>query len=332
MKAIGRLSSALIFALAFLLTLVHSAKAQSDKSAFNQLEGRVQIGNNRVAHIHVRLVLQAEMRRIAETFSNSDGQFRFSGLIEGEYIIETLETDKFEASTTNVTVRSLNRGGRTIALALVELSLKPPANTTAPPGVIAADVDLQVPKAALKHYRIGIKALTDGNSARAVTEFQEAIKIHPEYYAARLELGRELGGQKRFQEAEEALKPLGRIAPKLAEPHVEYGKVLLSLKRPEEALSELHAALRLEEANWETHFYLGWALLETDRRTSEQHLQRAIELNEQKAARAHLALARLAEIKGMRDKAIKHLDAYLALASNAPDAEAARKLAERLRK
>lgn len=302
---------------------------------YHQIEGRIVYGKDGVGNMRVRLVNQAEMRPITETFSRPDGQFRFTDVAEGDYLVETFENDKFDASTTSVPVRPFPRGTRTIAFATVELSLKSATATAgkpAAPGVLAADVDVKVPKEALKHYRAGVKAIEAGDKARGLTELRQAVRLYPDYYAARLELGRELGAQKLYEEAEEILKPLGRIAPRRAESRVEYGKVLLALKRGEEAAGELLEALRLDESNWETSFYLGWAFLETDGTSAEQYLRRALELNERKAARAHLALARLAEVKGRRQEAIRHLEAYLALAPDAPDAEAARRLAESLRR
>lgn len=323
---------ALLFALTILLLLAQPTKAQDgDSNVTHQIEGRLMYKGGRVGGVRVRLVLQSEMRPITETFSRPEGDFKFDQVKEGDYLIETFETEKFEATTTNVSARPPAKGARSVFTVMIDLPLKPPPERAAP-GLVMADVDLQVPKTALKHYRTGMKALNSGDPARAVTELKAAIEIYPQYYAARLELGRELGIQKRFQEAAETLQPLGQIAPRRAEPRVEYGKVLLALGRAEEALSELRTALRLQEANWATHLYLGWALLEKDENTATQHFKRAIELDERKAARAHLALARLANARGMRQLAIEHLDAFLALAPNAPDADAARKLAERLRR
>jgi tetratricopeptide (TPR) repeat protein len=88
----------------------------------------------------------------------------------------------------------------------------------------------------------------------------------------------------------------------------------------------------LEETSWAAHLYLGWALLENQPDLAEPHFARALELDGLKAARGHLALARLADAKGLRELAIEHLDAYVKLAPEAPDARAARELAERLRK
>jgi tetratricopeptide (TPR) repeat protein len=107
---------------------------------------------------------------------------------------------------------------------------------------------------------------------------------------------------------------------------------LLNLKRRSEAARELNDAIRLEEASWAAHLYLGWAVLESDTKTASKHFTRALELDEQKAARAHLALGQIANNEGRREEAFKHLVAYLTLAPNASDAAAVRKLAETLRK
>jgi tetratricopeptide (TPR) repeat protein len=208
--------------------------------------------------------------------------------------------------------------------------VKPLAGTHAP-GVVAADVDLNVPKAAVKRYQGGMKALSDKNSEKARSEFKAAIEIYPNYYAARVELGRELRLQKQFREAEEVLRPLVQIGPKHSEAHIELGIVLLSLGGRKEAADELRTALRLEETSWAAHLYLGWALLESDGAEAARHFERALELDELKAARAHLALARLAQEKGDSQRAVEHLDAYLKIAPDAGDAAAARKLADSLR-
>ena len=312
------------------LTLPFSAAAQSDATTiYHQIEGRVQHRSGTVRNVRVRLLRLPEMRPITETFSRPEGQFTFNGVTDGDYAIETFETELYEATLTNVQVRPFPRKP-TLFTVFVELPLKPSPEKVAR-GELMADVDVKVPKNAAKHYAAGMQKLDKGKPAEAIKEFRAAIEIYPEYYAARLELGRELRLQKRFQEALAVIEPLTAIAPKRAEPHIECGIVLLGLERRDEAINELTTALGLEEANWATHLYLGWALLERDGSKAETHFSRALELDENKAARAHLALARLAEGKGNRALALAHLDAYLALAPKAHDAEATRKLAEQLR-
>ena len=330
MYSVAQFSLRIALAMVFVVTISDLSLAQSS-ATYHQIEGRVQSRGRQLRNIHVRLTRDG--RAITETFTNSEGHFVFKSLLEGDYLVETAETDEYEATSTSTSVQPIDKRNPTpnIQIVLVDLPVKAAAKKL-PPGVVAADVDLNVPRGALKRYLAGMEALDSGDASRAISEFQAAIAIYSQYYAARLELGKELRLQKRFTEAETALQPLGKIAPNKPEPKIEYGIVLLELRRREEATRELSAALELEESNWATNLYLGWALLETEQNRAERHFKRALELDERKAARAHIALARIAEEKGQRQVALKHLDDYLMLAPNASDAEAVRKLADRLRK
>lgn len=338
MRDPGRRRMRAFCALAIVLTFAHSAVGQIPGPArapnviiYHRIEGQIQQRNKSVDNIRVRLVRVPQMQPIADIFTRQDGHFEFQRVPTGDYLIETFETDMFEATETHVSVfpRDALEPRPTTAALFIVLPLK--AAERARPGEVMADVDLNVPKKALKHYESGMKKLDKGDSAQAITEFQAAIQIFPSYYAARIELGREFRLLKRFPEALEVVHPLIGIAPKRAEPRIEHGIVLLALQRRDEAIQELEAALRLGESSWAAHLYLGWALLEHDEAKAQPHFQRAIEIDERKAARAHLALARLAESSGKRLVALSHLDAYLEIAPNANDAEATRKLAARLR-
>ena len=134
--------------------------------------------------------------RSTETFTNSEGQFTFKSLQEGDYLVETSETDEFEATSTTASVFPRDRLNPTPTIVMVMIDLPLKSAKRLNPAVITADVDLRVPKEALKHYRAGVEALESGDTTRAVSELQAAIAIYPEYYAARLELGRELRLQK----------------------------------------------------------------------------------------------------------------------------------------
>jgi tetratricopeptide (TPR) repeat protein len=296
---------------------------------FHRIEGRVQF-KGPVNNVRVRILQRSGLIPVEEGYTRGEGQFTFNRVPEGEYVIETEATDEFAASSTTISVSPMNRNRPEIFRVFVQLQLKP-APGTVKPGVVTADVDLHVPKEAQKRYREGMKALASNAPERAVEELQAAVKIHPDYYAARLELGRELRHQKRFKEAAEVLEPLLQLAPRRDEPRVEYGITLLALNRPADAVPVLRAALELEETNWVPHLYLGIALVEKDAAEAERHLRRALELNETKAVNAYLSLAHLAAIKGERVFVIEYLQTYLKLAPDAPDAEQVRQLLERTR-
>ena len=315
------------------LALLCAAEAAAQSDSIHEVEVHLRARGDSVNGVHVRLIRQSGMMPVADTFSNQDGRIRFTGLLPGEYTVETVESDKFEATATRVTVRPIEftEPKPTSVSVYIDLPARRQPDVAAP-GVVLADVDLKVPEAALKRYRKGMEFLRVGNRDEAVEEFRAAVKGYTQYYAARLELGRQLRAQLQFNEAEEALRPLGDIAPKRAEPRIEHAIVLLALKRPAEAAAQLRKALELEEANWVTHLHMGWALLETETAEAVRHFKRALELDEQKAAQAHLSLARLAYAGGSRADSVRHLETYLALAPDAPDAPAVRRLLGQLKK
>lgn len=318
---------------ALLLLLAPAGAAQSSGGALHEIEGHVWFRGGRAGQVRVRLLRLPEGRPVAETFTRPEGQFRFPNVAEGEYAVETFETERFEAALRNVSVNPPVRNLPTTFRVSVELAEKADGGgaTSPPPGVAAADVDAGVPRRAVEHYLSGMRMLREGDSARALGEFRKAIAAHPPYYAARLEYGRELRRRGELAEAERALAPLRETAPRKAEARVEYALTLLGLGRRDAAAAELESAAKLPDAGWEPHYYLGWAILETRPDDAKNHLLRAVELDEARAARAHLALARLAHERGQRGAAVKHLEAFLALSPDSHEADAARALADKLR-
>ena len=325
----------LILACLCVLVFACSSRAQGSSDAIHEVEVLLRARGGQVGGVRVRLLRESRMLPIGETFSGQGGEVRFSNLLPGDYIVETIENESFEATVTRVSIVVAEGGfGKPMPRRFsvtVDLPVRKQPGPGAP-GVVMADVDLKVPEAALRHYRKGSEALRAGKKTDAVKELKAAVEAYPNYYAARLDLGRELRAEKLFPEAEDMLKPLGKIAPTHPEPLVEYAMVLLALGRAKEAASQLRKALEMEEANWATHLYLGWALLETEPAEAERHFARALELDERKAAQAHLSLARLAHSRRDRQEAVRHLEAYLALAPDAADADVVRKLLAQLRK
>ncbi len=294
----------------------------------HQLEGKLQNKTGVVPDMRIRLVRRDTLEPVGETISRRDGSFVFSRVTDGDYLIETVETEVYEPTSTPAELRPRPRRP-TYLNVYIDIPLK--STPTVKAGVVMADVDLNVPDQAVKHYRKGSKALKENDFATGEKELRRAISIYPSYYQARLELGRELRLKKSFADAAELLFPLLQIASGRADPRLEYGICLLELKRYEEAAQSLRRAVELEESSWAANLYLGWALLEITPTESEPYFKRALELEARKAARAYLALARIADSENKTDLAIMYLESYLSLMPNASDAEATRKLIAKLR-
>jgi tetratricopeptide (TPR) repeat protein len=296
----------------------------------NRLEGVLRSGGRDRPVVKVRLILERGMRPVGETISGTDGRFYFDGLLPSDYVLETEETRIFKATTTRLRIYQHTTQEGTKNHVNVTLPLKESGPVAV--GTIAADEDPEVPEAARKRYESGHRSASAGDTNKAIAEFRAAIEAWPAYYGARLNLGKELRRHGRFVEALEALEPLRASAPKKPEPLIEIGIVNMALSKREEAAAALKEAVRLDQASWSAHLYLGYALVDINDEEAEPHFWRALKLNEKEAAKAHLALARLADRYGYTKEALEQLDAYLRVEPNAPEADSVRKLAEKLRK
>ena len=129
-------------------------------ATYHQIEGRVQSRGRQLRNIHVRLTQQG--RAITETFTNSEGHFVFKSLLEGDYIVETVETDEYEATSTNASVSPIDKRNPTpnIQIVMVDLPLKRRQRNLGRGN--KADVDLHVPKDALKRLSGGYESIGPG--------------------------------------------------------------------------------------------------------------------------------------------------------------------------
>lgn len=322
----------LLIAAVLVLPLVAS-RSTAQQGPLSRIEGRLLGRGGELGGIRIRLILQDGLRPVGEAMTRSDGQFEFFGLIEGNYIIDVEETPNYQATRYVLELRKVvDDEGVNRRITIPMQAKVGQVRSTAPPGVISADVDTEVPAEARGHFETALRAFDEKKTEQSITELRAALKIHPRYYAARMLLGIQLRQEKKFSEAREILEPVPAIAPKHAEPLVELGIVLIALKKRDEAAKTLKAAISLDETNWAAHLYLGWALIDENDTEAEPHFWRALKINEKEAAQAHLALARLAHRYGYPKDAVDQLEAYLKVCPEAHDANDVKRLCEKLRK
>src|SRR5215207_8160159 len=111
MKKTSSGCSRVIFAVAAILAFAQVIHAQVIGPArppsgmvFHRIEGRLRQRGQKVDNLRVRLIRFPQMQPIGETFTNQDGQFVFQRIPTGDYIVETVETEVYEATETNVAV------------------------------------------------------------------------------------------------------------------------------------------------------------------------------------------------------------------------------------
>jgi Flp pilus assembly protein TadD len=100
------------------------------------------------------------------------------------------------------------------------------------------------PKDPRPHVAAGGVLQRQGNHAAAETEFQEALALDPNSAEALEGLVRAYAQEKRWAEAEAALRQLLKLEPANAAAHVQLGRVLMELGRKDEGVAELEAGAK----------------------------------------------------------------------------------------
>ncbi len=123
-----------------------------------------------------------------------------------------------------------------------------------------SDVVAKSPLDARGHYNRGSVLQDLGRFAEAMTHYQKALWIEPDFAGAHYNWGTALHDLGRFAEAMTHYQKALRIEPDLFEAHNNWGAALLSLASFEEAATHFQKALRIEPDSAEAHYGWGVAL------------------------------------------------------------------------
>jgi len=104
-----------------------------------------------------------------------------------------------------------------------------------------------------------------GDSAGAVAQLRETVRIRPYFATAHAELGQLLARQGQPEEALGELQAAVRLKPDSADAHFRLGSVLGALGRPGDAAEEFSQTIRLQPENADAHYNLGIALAQGDK-------------------------------------------------------------------
>jgi tetratricopeptide (TPR) repeat protein len=119
-----------------------------------------------------------------------------------------------------------------------------------------------------------------GRVDEAIAHFQKALQIRPDYALAHYNLGNALCQKGRVDEAITQFQQALEIKPAFAEAHNNLGVVLLQKGRAKEAMTQYQEALQINAANPEVQNNLAW-LLATCPRASLRNGNKAVELARQ---------------------------------------------------
>jgi tetratricopeptide (TPR) repeat protein len=204
-----------------------------------------------------------------------------------------------------------------------------------PEGSTISATALHVPKAAAKAYDKGVAALADEKLPAAQKQFEQAVAAYPDYAQAWSSLGEALEQESRIKEAVAACEHAIKADPKYIRPYLQLMRMAVNEKRFEDAAALGERAMKLNPVEFTGIFYYdakaNYELKHLD--VAEQTARRAVELDSaHQYPQAESLLGMILADKGDKKEALKHLNAYLALAPKGDEVPAVRQRIEDLEK
>jgi tetratricopeptide (TPR) repeat protein len=164
-----------------------------------------------------------------------EGRFSFQNIDAGSYTLHVLDLRGESIHDELITVHE----GMDLSIRLV-----PPKNERPPSGTVSAhDLAHPVPQKAFKEY---VAAKTAGDPDKAITHFQRALSIDPEYGEAWNDLGVALMRKDRTAEAADCFRKAAAIQPRASLIHTNLSIAQSKLGLLDDAEASARRALELD--------------------------------------------------------------------------------------
>jgi tetratricopeptide (TPR) repeat protein len=234
---------------------------------------------------------------------NPDGSFEFRSARSGAYELRITASGGSVLHEEQVYISGPNDH------LSVRLPDSPNASRAAGTSISIRQLQHKVPAEALKAFSKGQSAAKKGHVQNAVEQFQEALRIDPEFAEAYNDLGAQRVAQGDLSQAAEEYQKAVDLVPDHRLALTNLCIVLGKLNQFGEAGAVARRVLKLDPLNSSVHFILALSLIATQRDPAEamDHIQKAAA----EIPLAHVAAAELLLQSGKRVEAVQQLQEYL---------------------
>lgn len=308
---------------------ISDSESQTGLGGLNSIIGTVFGPSGRPLERRVRIRLSTMTRGDRVFNTNEHGNFAFRGLVTGSYTVTIEKEAEYKPFTTSVDIRQFRGGPPQIFTLNIRLEFK--ERVEIKPAVVDAEM-LKVPKKALAHFELAAEHSKKGDRSAAIEELKLAIAEYPTFIQAFNDLGVQYLKSNRLEEADAAFQSALKIDANSFSALINRGIANVMMKRYGEAVPILRQALKQDEKSAVGHYFLGQALanlgLFVD---AEKELLASLELGKVEMKEAHRILAIIYSSRGNKAQAAAELEAYLKVATDAPDAENLREMIRKLK-
>ena len=312
--------------------LAHSAmallRAQQNDGA---IYGRITDSRGQPQRLLVHLAAEGDVPA-GDVFTDSNGQYTFSGLPNGTYWV-VVEAKDYRPVRQYVMLdlRIHPKAQANIALELLERDAQKQnqiiAGSTSSYEVSAKSPDRPFDPKAVREFEKGNRKQRSGDFDAAVSHYQKALRIEPDFYPALNNLGAVFERKKDHAQAESLLSKSLQVNPQDGEAHINLGHVLYEEGRFQAAAERLDEGLKRSPRSSVGHFLLGCSYLKLgDLPKAESNLKEAYSLDPAGMARARLELANVYLRRRDMPAASAELESYLEANPSDPQAPAIKKM------